>query len=212
VRVAWAPDLGGLPLDRAVRAVLDVQRATLAALGCVVEHACPDFTGVEECFRTIRAWSVAAQIGPLLDGHRARLKPAAVQEIEAGLRLRGSDVARAFELHGRLLARLAQFFERYAFLVCAVNQLPPFDAELDWPKSIEGVAMDDYLCWMRSAYWITATLGPALSVPAGFTAQGLPVGMQIVGARSRDLAVLQLGHAFERATRFGERRPALALA
>jgi amidase len=211
VRVAWAPDLGGLPLDRAVRAVLDARRATLAALGCVVEDACPDFTGVDECFRTIRAWSVAAQIGPLLERHRAQLKPAAVQEIEAGQRLRGTDLARAFESHGRLLARVAQFFERYAFLVCAVNQLPPFDAELDWPKSIEGVAMDDYLGWMRSAYWITTTLGPALSVPAGFTAQGLPVGIQIVGARSRDLAVLQLGYAFERATRFGERRPPLAL-
>jgi amidase len=211
VRVAWAPDLGGLPLDRRVRAVLEAQRATLESLGCVVEEACPDFAGVEECFRTIRAWSVAAQLGPLLERHRAQLKPAVLEEIEVGQRQSGADVARAFAEHARLLVRVARFFERYEFLLCAVNQLPPFDAEIDWPKSIEGVAMDRYLDWMRSAYWITATFGPALSVPAGFTPEGLPVGLQIAGARWRDFSVLQLAHAFEQATRFGERRPAIAL-
>jgi amidase len=212
VRVAWAPDLGGLPLDRRVRAALEAQRPTLESLGCVVEDAHPDFAGVEECFRTIRAWSISAQLGPLLERHRARLKPAVIEEIERGQRLSGADVARAFALHAQLLARTAQFFSRYELLLCAVNQLPPFDAELDWPKSIDGVAMEHYLAWMRSAYWITATFGPAASLPAGFTPEGLPVGIQIVGARWRDVAVLQLAHALERATRFGERRPAIARA
>jgi amidase len=210
VRVAWAPDLGGLPLDRRVRAVLDAQRTTFESLGCVVEDACPDFTGVDGCFRTIRAWSVAAQLGPLLERHRVQLKPAAIEEIELGRRLRGEDVARAFAQHAQLLTRVARFFERYEFLLCAVNQLPPFDAELDWPKAIESVAMEHYLGWMRSACWITATFGPAASVPAGFTPEGLPVGIQIAGARRRDFAVLQLAHAFEQATRVGERRPPIA--
>ena len=166
-RVAWAPDLGGLPLDPRVRSALDAQRATFEALGCVVEEACPDFSGVDDCFRTIRAWSVAAQLGPLRERHRAQLKPAALEEIERGLRQSGSDVAHAFAEHAKFLARAAQFFARYEFLACAVNQLPPFDAGLDWPKSIDGTALDDYLAWMRSACWITATHGPAASVPAG---------------------------------------------
>jgi len=209
-RVAWSLDLGSLPLDRRVRHVLESQRATFEALGCVVEEAHPDLTGVDECFRTIRAWSVAAQLGPLLERHRAQLKPEAIEEIEAGQRLSGADVARAFAQHAQLLARVNAFFERYEYLVCPVNQLPPFDAELDWPKSVEGVAMESYLAWMRSAYWITATHGPAISVPAGFTPEGLPVGVQIAAARGRDFAVLQLAHAFEQATHVGERRPALA--
>jgi amidase len=211
VRIAWSPDLGALPLDRRVRAVLGAQRVAFEALGCVVEDACPDWSGVEECFRTIRAWLVAAQLGPLLASHRARLKAEVIEEIEAGERLSGADVARAMAQQAQLMERMRQFQERYEFLLCAVNQLPPFDADLDWPKSIEGVAMEHYLAWMRSAYWITTTFCPALSVPAGFTPEGLPVGIQIVGRRWHDFAVLQLGHAFEQATKFGERRPQLAL-
>jgi amidase len=211
VRVAWSLDLGSLPLDRRVRSALEAQRATFEALGCVVEDACPDLAGAEECFRTIRAWGAAAQLAPLLDRQRAQLKPAAIEEIEAGLRLSGADVSRAMMQHAQLLERVRRFHERYEFLLCAVNQLPPFDAELDWPKSIDGVAMENYLAWMRSAYWITTTFGPALSVSAGFTPEVLPVGIQIVGQRWRDFAVLQLAHAFEQATKFGERRPQLAL-
>jgi amidase len=211
VRVAWSLDLGSLPLDRRVRGVLEAQRATFEALGCSVEDACPDLAGAEECFRTIRAWLVGAPLAPLLERQRAQLKPAAIEEIEAGLRLSGADVSRAMLQHAQLLERVRQFHERYEFLLCAVNQSPPFDAELDWPKSIEGVAMDSYLAWMRSACWITTTFAPALSVPAGFTPEGLPVGIQIVGQRWRDFAALQLAHAFEQATHFGERRAQIPL-
>jgi amidase len=93
-----------------------------------------------------------------------------------------------------------------------VNQVPPFDAALDWPHEIEGSPMATYLDWMKSAYWITATFCPALSVPAGFTAEDLPVGIQIVGRYRDDIGVLQLGDAFEKATRFGQRRPVIATA
>jgi amidase len=88
-----------------------------------------------------------------------------------------------------------------------VNQVPPFAATLDWPTSIDGVAMDHYVAWMKSAYWITATFRPAISVPAGFTPDGLPVGLQIVGRYRADFAVLQMAHAFEQATGVGRRRP-----
>jgi amidase len=209
VRVAWCPDLGGLPLDRRVRAVLDAQRKTFEELGCIVEDAHPDLTGAEDVFMTLRALAVATLLGPLLPHHRDRLKPEAIWNIEAGLALTGADVGRAMAAQGALLDRMRRFFERYAFLLCAVNQVPPFDASLDWPKEIEGVAMEHYIAWMRSAYWISATLHPAISVPAGFTADGLPVGVQIVGGWHDDFGVLQLAHAFEGATQFGRRRPPL---
>ena len=121
-----------------------------------------------------------------------------------------SSRARQPATHERLLARVSTFFEQHDFLLCAVNQVPPFDADIDWPRDIEGVRMEHYCAWMKSAYWISTTLSPAMSVPAGFTADGLPVGVQIVGPRGGDAGVLQLAYAFEQAIGVSRRRPPLA--
>jgi amidase len=211
VRVAWCLDLGGLPLDRRVRSVLGAQRETFAGLGCIVEEACPDLSGADEVFLTIRRWRTWTLLGQLLEEHRSDMKPEAISEIESGSRLSASDVAKAMIRHGELMDQIRRFHEKYAFLLCAVNQIPPFDVTIDWPKEIEGVKMDHYIAWMKSAYWITATFCPAMSVPAGFTSDGLPVGIQIVGRYRDDLGVLEIGHAFEQTTGFGRKRPAVAL-
>ena len=133
-------------------------------------------------------------------------------EIEAGEALSTRDLARAMVKHGELLERVRRFHENYEFIACAVNQVPPFDATLDWPHEIERTTMPNYVAWMKSAYWVTTTFGPAVSVPAGFTPEGLPVGVQIVGRSRDDFGVLQLAHGFEQATRFGRTRPAIARA
>ncbi len=208
-RVAWCPDLGGLPLDPSVRAVLEAQRKTFDTLGCIVEDACPDLSEADSIFLTVRAFRSATVYGPLLARFREQLKPEAVEEIERGLALTSAEVARAMVQHGELLERMRRFQETYEFLLCAVNQLPPFEATLDWPRTIDGVKMEHYVAWMKSAYWITATFRPAISVPAGFTPDGLPVGLQIVGRYRADFALLRIAHAFEQATRFGTRRPSI---
>jgi amidase len=209
-RVAWCPDLGGLPMDPRVRAVLDAQRKTFETLGCVVEEACPDLNGADSIFLTIRGFRSAAVYGPLLAQFRDQMKPEAIGEIERGLALTSDDVAQAMIQHGQLLERVRRFQEKYELILCAVNQVPPFDATLDWPRTIAGVKMEHYVAWMKSAYWITATFRPAISVPAGFTSDGLPVGIQIVGRHRDDFTVLQLAHAFEQATKIGNRRPSIA--
>jgi len=209
VRVAWSRDLGGLPLDRRVRAVLEAQRATFESLGCIVEEAYPELPGADEIFLDLRMWMSHNRLGFLVENYRDQMKPEAIWEVEQGGRLSGADIARAMARHAELIERMRRFLERYEFFVCAVNQVPPFDVTIDWPKAIEGVAMEHYLAWMRSAYWITTTFCPAISVPAGFTPEGLPVGIQIVGRYRDDLGVLQMAHAFEQATRHGERRPAV---
>jgi len=121
--------------------------------------------------------------------------------------LTSADVARAMVQHGQLMERMRRFQEKYEFTLCAVNQVPPFDARLDWPKTVAGVTMEHYIAWMKSAYWISATFRPAISVPAGFTSDGLPVGLQIIGRHRADLSVLQIAYAFEQATQFGKTRP-----
>jgi len=211
VRIAWCPDLGGLALDRRVRSVLEKQPKTFSDLGCIVDDACPDLSGADEIFLTIRAWNYWHTLGPLLEKHRHEMKPEAVWQIELGSKLSGEDVAQAMTGHGELMQRMRRFQEKYEFLLCAVNQVPPFDATIAWPREIEGVKMETYLDWMKSAYWITPTFCPAISVPAGFTDDGLPVGIQIVGRYRDDLGVLQIAYAFEQATGFARRRPNIVL-
>ncbi|HXW73883.1 MAG TPA: amidase [Steroidobacteraceae bacterium] len=210
VRIAWSPDLGCLPLEAAVREVVEAQRAVLEDLGCVVEEAAPDLSDADAIFLTLRRWRSWTELGPLLETHRADLKPEAVEEIEAGGRVTSTALATAFKAHAALLERMRRFNERHEFLVSAVNQVVPFDVELDWPASVAGVPMDHYIGWMKSAYWITTTWAPAISMPAGFTPGGLPVGIQITGRWRDDRRVLEMAYAFEQATGVGRRRPALA--
>ncbi|MER3436489.1 MAG: amidase [Chloroflexota bacterium] len=210
VRVAWCLDLGGLPLDRRVRAVLEAQRATFEDIGCLVEDAAPDLADADGIFRDLRAFLVASSYADLLATHHHELKPEMVWNIEEGLRLSAVDVGKAMARQQELFERVRHFMMRYDFLLCAVNQVPPFDLNLRYPTEIEGVPMETYIAWMKSAYWITVTRLPAISVPAGFTEDGLPVGIQIVGRFRDDLGVLQLAHAFEGATQFWRRRPGVA--
>jgi amidase len=209
-RVAWCPDLGGLPIDSEVRAVLETQRATFEKLGCIAEEAHPDLSGADEAFLTLRAWRSWSTYGSLLPSHRTEMKPEAAHEIEAGAKVTTSALTEAMKTQARIMERTRLFQRRYEFVVCAVNQVPPFDAKLDWPKEIAGVKMDHYIAWMKSAYWITATACPAISVPAGFTAGGLPVGIQLIGRYRADFDLLQFAHMFEQATNVGKKRPALA--
>jgi amidase len=207
VRVAFCPDLGGLPLDPRVRAVLAPHRATLESLGCQVEDAHPDLSEAREIFQVLRAWSFASRYGPLLAQHRHQMKDTIIWNVEQGFRLRGVDVGEAFAKRTRLYQRFREFMERHDFLVLAATQVPPFDIAQPYVTEIDGVALPTYIDWMRICSDITLTAHPAISVPAGFTAEGLPVGLQIVGRYQDEWSVLQLAHAFEQATGFFRRRP-----
>jgi amidase len=209
VRVAWTRDFGGLPVEPAVTAVLEQQRKVFKGLGCIVEEACPDFAGATEAFETLRAVSFALRFAPLLKTHRAELKDTVIWNIEQGLALDGARIARAEVLRTELYQRLRAFLQRYEFLLAPVNQLPPFPVDTEYPTAIAGVKLTNYLDWMKSCYYITITSHPAISVPAGFTPQGLPVGLQIVGRYRDDLGVLRLAHAFERETQAFATRPSM---
>lgn len=209
VKIAWSADLGGLPVDPRVTAVLESQRQVFTDLGCQVVEGQPDFEGADEVFRTWRAWNFEIAHGEKLDKHRDKIKDTVIWNTEEGRKLSGPDMGRAEVLHTRLYHRVREFMEDHEFLICPVNQVPPFDVNQPYVTEINGQKLDTYLDWMRSAYWISTTGHPAISVPCGFTDDGLPVGIQIVGRHQADFSVLQLAQAFEQATRVGERRPPL---
>lgn len=210
VRIAWSPDLGGLPVDTQVRSVLDSQRHVWSDLGCEVVEACPDFTDAVEIFQTWRAWRFELRYSELLETHRHLIKDTVIWNTEQGQKLTGPELGRAEVKRTALYHRVREFMETHEFLVCTTNQVPPFDVNLPYLTEINGIKLPTYIDWMRSNWYITVTGHPAISVPCGFTAEGLPVGIQIVGRHQDDFGVLQLAHAFERATQVWKTRPPLA--
>jgi len=210
LRVAWAPDLGGqVTVDPAITSVLAASVSVFEQLGASVDEDCPKLDGADDVFGTLRAWIFDAAYSEISRRSPDKVKESIRWNAEMGAKLTGADVARAEQLHTKLYERMVAFFERYDVLLAPTTQVLPFPVELEYPTEIGGVAQENYLEWMRSCTVISATGCPALSVPGGFTEDGLPVGLQIIGAPRADRRVLEVGHAFEQATRFGDRRPPL---
>jgi amidase len=200
LRVAVSVDLGGaLEVDHEVAAVTESAVGVLAAGGATVVAAHPDLGLAEDTFRTLRAWSFWDRFGALLAAHPDELKPALAENVRAGAALSGADVARAYRQRTTLADTMRRFFLDHDVLVLPVSQVPPFPADQEFPTQINGRPMATYLDWMRSAYFITVTGCPAISVPAGATAAGLPVGIQLVAPHGADRRLLEVAAAFEAA-------------
>ncbi|MDP9824249.1 amidase [Nocardioides massiliensis] len=210
MRFALSVDLdGAFEVDRQVAEIVTAQGAVLESLGASVESAAPDLREAEDTFRTLRAWHFQASYGELLAAHEGEFKASLADNIRVGEDLTGRDVARAYRQRTALAQRMVRFFETYDALVLPVSQVPPFPADQEYPADINGQEQATYLDWMRSAYFVTVTGCPAISVPAGFTAEGWPVGLQIVVRPNDERRLLAIARAFEAATRVGENRPTL---
>lgn len=208
LRIAYAPTLGGrIPVAREVLDVLDPQAKALAGLGAHVEIDCPDLEGSEEVFRVLRAASFYAAWGDELDAEPGLFNHFLAGNIRDGAGLSGRDVFRAEEGMTRLIRKAAEFFNHYDLVIAPASQVAPFDAELEYPTEIEGQQLTSYLDWMRAPYLFTPLGLPALSVPAGFTPSGLPVGLQMIGARGSDVRLLRLASAFEKLSSCSAVRP-----
>ncbi len=212
LRIAWCPKFAGLPFDPGVQTVFEAQRKKFESMGCITEDANPDFSGADEAFKILRALSFYQQHGAKLSQHRSQMKSTVIQEVERGARLTGPEIADAETRRSLLFDRLARVMMKHDFLILPVTQVPAFDIHQEYVKEIDGVKMGSYIDWMRSCYFITMTTLPAISLPAGFTAGGLPVGLQIVGRHQDDWGVLQLAHAFEQANALKKTFPPIAAA
>jgi amidase len=208
-RIAWSRNLGDLPVDAEVTAVLEDHREALEAMGCVVEEVEPDLTAADEAFEVLRAVAFAHAFAALLETRGDELKATVAWNTRVGLSLTGARVAGALALQTEMFHRMRTLLERYDALALPVSQVAPFPVEREWVGEIAGVTMGSYLEWMRSCSRITMTAHPALSIPAGFTPRGLPVGLQLVGRHRGELALLRLAAGIEQATTVGRRAPDL---
>lgn len=202
LRVALSVDLGGaFEVDDRVAAVVEEAGRTIAHQGAQVSRAHPDLSLADDTFRTLRAWHLQAKLGPLLADHPDGFKQSLADNIRLGAGLTGADVARGYTQRTALAETMRLFFQQYDVLVLPVSQVPPFPADQEFPTEINGRPMETYLDWMRSAYVISVTGCPAISLPAGHTPEGLPVGIQVVAPHGADRRLLEIASAFEAAHR-----------
>jgi amidase len=206
-RVAWSENLGGLPMEPAVTEVLEVNRPVLQHLGCNVVDVEPDLRGAEEVFTVWRALSFDLNLGHHYDEQPDALGDDVRWNIERGRELTSAVLVEAQRRRTELFHRMRLFFEQYEFLVAPVAQVLPFSASCKYPEKVNGMAIETYIDWMKSCYVISAASLPAVSVPFGFSSEGLPVGLQVVGAYGQDWSVLQMAHAIERETQLWRQPP-----
>ena len=147
----------------------------------------------------------------MVHAHRDLVKDTVIWEVERGEKLSGAQVSQAIALRSALYDRVRIFFEKYDFFVLPTTQAPPFDITQPYLTSIDGVKMETYIDWMKSCYYISSVGNPAISVPCGFTPEGLPVGLQIVAKHQNEWGLLHIAMAFEQATNFEQRRPAFVV-
>ncbi len=209
-RVAWTPDLDGLiAVDPEVAGVAEGAARVLGSLGARVRTASPSFAELDEIVLGTRGVSMAALHADKLPRWRDQMQKGLVWNIEQGLALTSREIGRAEKLRSILWERVRRFMESYELLVLPTVPVKPFPVEQPYPTEIGGKPLQNYIQWVALTYAISVVGLPAISVPAGFTRDGLPVGIQIVGRRRQEAAVLSAAAAFERAAPWADRIPPL---
>jgi amidase len=216
VRIGWLGDLGGyLPIESGILDVCEHALRRLQGIGCAVEPL-PLGTPPEKVWDAWLVWRralVASRIAPFLVNpqNRAHIKPEALWEFDQARELTGPQFMSASVARTAFYQHLLTLFERHDFLALPVAQVWPFDAKQRWPARINAVPMDTYHRWMEVVIYATFAGLPCISVPAGFDARGLPMGLQLIGKPRADLAVLKLAHAYEQTVQdVLEREPSVA--
>lgn len=212
-RVAFSVDLGGeIEVEPEIADIVRRAAASAAQAGAEVQEISPDFSGADECFRTLRAWQFEATLGAFLDEHREQVRESLYANMLAGRELTGAQVGAAAIHRTTLFHRMRTFLDRrggFDALILPVTPLAAFDAEIEYPEVVAGQQQPDYLGWMRAVCAVTVTGHPSISMPAGFTAAGTPIGVQLVGRHRAEDELLGLARGFEAVTGYARRRPVL---
>ena len=210
VRIGWSRDFGiGVPVEAEILEHLERQLAVYEGLGAVVEEATPDFSEADLVFGNTRALDFAAGLGPILERAGDVIKPEVHWNVEKGFALTARDLIETAAARSRLELSVQDFFGRYDLFASPCAQVLPFDATLRYPSDIAGIPSETYLDWMRSACLLSATGLPVLSVPAGFSSTGLPIGLQLATNHYADMQLLRYGRAFEQQTGYAAVAPVM---
>lgn len=209
-KIAYAPGLHGIPIDTSVLEVLDEAASVFSNLGAQMSDSYPDLERAMNVFHTQRAanlTNLAKGLDVSTPDWRMSAKETAIWNIDKGFSLSSSQILQAELDRSEIYANVADFFETHDALLLPAAQVPPFDGDLEWPNEVNGKTMQTYIDWMEICCVITVTGLPTISIPAGFTPEGLPIGLQIVGKPRGDLELLRIAHRFEQATKHYKHLP-----
>ncbi len=196
-RIAYSADLGIAPVDARIRTGFARIVDRLGDFAATLDETHPDLSSARDVFQVLRAAWMAGDMLPLLESHEDKLKPELVWNIRKGLALTAGEIGRAEIERGHLYRRMITLFEHYDVLLTPTTSLPAFDVSLRYPQTVDGVEQETYLDWYSLTYSISLTACPAISVPAGFTAEGLPWGLQIVAPPFAEAALLRTAAEIE---------------
>lgn len=197
LRIAWSDDLGGLSVEPEVTRVLRRARAVLEDAGAVVSDAEPPLDDADEVFQVLRGVAMAGKFGETIRSRRDQLKDTLIWNIEFGLSLTAPRIAAAIRAHSAVFGRMREFLRDFDVFALPAAQVLPFSVDKEWLTEINGVPQETYIDWLRTCSRITVTAHPAVSVPAGLSANGLPAGLQLVGRYGGDDRLLAIAEAAE---------------
>ncbi|WP_309478085.1 amidase family protein [Leucobacter luti] len=208
LRIGWSPDLGlGLPVEPEVLTVALQALAVFAEAGAIVEEAEPDLREADTVFRQTRAFDFEFGWGELVRSQPELVKPEMLENVAVGERQTAAELRELARARTRLEGHTRDYFDRYDLWLTPTVQLVPFPLAERWPKRVAGQPMGDYLDWISSVCVVSAMGVPALSIPAGFSQSGMPVGIQLVAPHGGDALLLRAAHAYEQRTRWSRVRP-----
>ncbi len=206
-RVAFSRDLGITPVDPEVAEIVEHAAYKLADAGVIVEEAHPDFREAHECFQVLRALSFATGLKTLYENHRDKLKPDVIWNVEKGLNLSGAEIARAEMQRGLMFRRAREFFTRYDLILCPATIVAPFPVEQRYVAECDGHKFSNYVEWLAIVYAFTNVAATAISIPAGFTQEKLPVGIQIAAPCRGEARLLAAAKLLENVLNLGPITP-----
>ncbi len=198
-RVAFSPDLGVVSMDKEIAHVCEGATNIFADLGADVTDKIPNFSGVLEAFQTLRAVLFATMMEPILIQHRERIAPEIIGNIERGLKITPQKIFQAERVRIELYRRVISFFETHDFLICPAASIAPFPVEQRFVSQINGKPCETYIDWFAITFALTMTACPTIAIPCGFTSEGLPVGVQIMGKPRGEAKLLSVAKRFEEA-------------
>jgi len=207
LRIAWSPDLGVCPIDPEIRRVAATAPRVFERLGAKVDTAHPDFSGVLDVVLISRGARQAAAHAEKLAQWRGVMQDNLVKNIEYGLTLTGDDIGRCERTRTAIWQRVRRFYEQHDLIIAPTTSIPPFPVEIRAPTEVAGQPMTSYIEWLLPTYCFTVMGLPAITVPCGFTQDGLPVGLQIAGPWRGEARVLRAAAAFEAAQPWAHLRP-----